>query len=68
MANPRPTGTQIAYIAAGATAGAVLSLGVLGLGGAIGGAIIGVGAALGAIPYQQSIKAQKDRESGDGTP
>jgi hypothetical protein len=63
MANPRPTASQVAMIAGGAVAGAILSF-VLGIGGAIGGAIIGVGAALGAIPYSRAIQAQKKREGG----
>lgn len=68
MATPRPTAAQVGYITAGAVAGAVLSVGVLGLGGAIGGAIIGLGAAVGAIPYSKAIQEQKQRESGgDGS-
>lgn len=64
MANPRPTAAQLGMIVAGAGAGAVLSIGVLGLGGAVGGAIIGVGAALGAIPYSRAIQEHKKREGG----
>jgi hypothetical protein len=64
MANPRPTASQLAMIVGGAVAGAILSFGVLGIGGAIGGAIIGVGAALGAIPYSRAIQEQKKREGG----
>ena len=64
MANPKPTATQIGYIAGGAIAGAILSFGILGLGGAIGGAIIGLGAAAGGIPYQRAIAAQKSRDGG----
>ena len=63
MANPKPTGSQIAMIAAGAGAGAILSFGLLGIGGAIGGAIIGVGAALGAIPYSRAVQEHKKREA-----
>ena len=64
MANPRPTGSQLAMIAGGAVAGAILSFGVLGIGGAVGGAIVGVGAALGAIPYSRAIQEQKKRGGG----
>lgn len=64
MANPRPTPTQIGMIAAGAVAGALLSFGILGLGGAVGGAIIGVGAAVGAIPYSRAVQEQKKRGGG----
>ena len=64
MANPRPTPAQIGMITAGAVAGAVLSFGILGIGGAIGGAIVGVGAAIGAIPYSRAIQEQKKRDSG----
>ena len=60
---PMPTGTQWLYIVAGAGAAAGITI-VAGLGGAIGGAIIGVGAALGAIPYQRAVQEQKKRESG----
>lgn len=63
MANPRPTGTQLAYIAGGAAAGAAITLAV-GLGGALGGAIIGVGAALGAIPYSRAVQEHKKRQGG----
>ena len=65
MANPRPTGTQIGYIAGGAVAGAAAAF-LLGIGGAIGGAIIGVGAAVGAIPYSRAIKEAKERDQGGG--
>ena len=64
MANPRPTGTQLAYIVAGAVTGAVVSFGILGIGGAIGGAIVGVGAALGAIPYSRAVQEHKKRQGG----
>ena len=64
MANPKPTGSQIAMIAGGAIAGAILSFGVLGIGGMIGGAIVGVGAALGAIPYSRAIQEQRKRDGG----
>ena len=50
MASPRPTPLQLGYIVAGAVGGAILSFGVLGIGGMIGGAIIGAGAGVGAIP------------------
>ena len=66
MANPKPTAAQVGYITAGAVAGAALTFGVLGLGGMFGGAIVGIGAALGAIPYQRSIKAAKDAEAAGG--
>ena len=64
MANPKPTGTQLAYIVAGAVIGAVISFGILGIGGAVGGAIIGVGAALGAIPYSRAVQEHKKRQGG----
>lgn len=68
MAKPRPTGTQLAYIVAGAAAGAVVSLGILGVGGALGGAIIGIGAALGAIPYSRAVQEHKKREQAGSAP
>jgi len=61
MANPKPTGSQVAMIAGGAAAGAVLSF-ALGIGGLIGGAMIGIGAALGAIPYSRAVQEQKKRD------
>lgn len=61
MANPRPTGTQLAYIVGGAAAGAAVTL-AIGLGGALGGAIIGIGAGLGAIPYSRAVQAHKKRQ------
>ena len=64
MANPRPTASQLAMIAGGAGAGAVRSLGVLVSGGAIGDAIIGIGAAIGAVPYSRAIQEQKKRQGG----
>ena len=64
MANPRPTASQLAMIAGGAGAGAIVSLGILGIGGAIGGAMIGVGAALGAIPYSRAVQEHKKRQGG----
>ena len=63
MANPRPSASQLAMIAGGAGAGAILSF-VLGIGGAIGGAIIGVGAGLGAIPYSRAVQEHKKRQGG----
>ena len=60
---PMPTGPQWLYIVAGAGAAAGITL-LTGLGGAIGGAIIGVGAAVGAIPYQRAVQEQKKREGG----
>lgn len=64
MANPKPTATQLAMIVGGAAAGAVLSFGILGIGGAIGGAIVGVGAAVGAIPYSRAVQEQKKKGGG----
>ena len=61
---PMPTGPQWLYIIAGAGAAAGVTL-VTGLGGAVGGAIIGVGAALGAIPYQRAVQEQKKRDGGN---
>jgi len=60
---PMPTGTQWLYIVAGAGAAAGITI-LTGLGGAIGGAIIGVGAALGAITYQRAVQEHKKTESG----
>ena len=61
MANPKPTAGQLGMIVlgAGAAAGATLAL---GLGGMIGGAIIGVGAAVGGIPYFRAV--EKHKKSG----
>ena len=60
---PMPTGKQWLYIVGGALAGAGISV-VAGLGGMIGGAIIGVGAAVGALPYQRAVQEQKKRDGG----
>ena len=46
---PKMTGKDIAFIVAGAVTAAIITLGILGIGGAIGGGIIGLGAALGSI-------------------
>jgi hypothetical protein len=64
MANPRPTGTQLAYIVGGAVVGAGLSFGLLGLGGALGGMIVGAGAGIGAIPYSRALQEHKKRQNG----
>lgn len=64
MANPKPTGSQLAMIAGGAAVGAILSFGILGIGGAVGGAIVGLGAAVGAIPYSRAVQEQKKRGGG----
>jgi hypothetical protein len=61
--NPMPTGPQLGFIILGAVVAAGLVL-AIGLGGALGGAIIGVGAALGAIPYQRAIQEHKKRQGG----
>lgn len=61
--NPMPTGPQWLFIIAGAGAAAGITL-LTGLGGAIGGAIIGVGAAVGAIPYQRAVQEHKKRDGG----
>ena len=61
--NPMPSGPQWLFIIAGAGAAAGITL-LTGLGGAIGGAIIGVGAAVGAIPYHRAGKGQKKRDGG----
>jgi hypothetical protein len=53
---PKPSGKELAFIIVGAVAGAVISLGVLGVGGAIGGGIIGLGAALGGMPYFRRVQ------------
>lgn len=60
---PMPTGPQWLYIVGGAVAGAGITI-LTGLGGAIGGAIIGVGAAVGALPYHRAVQEQKKRDGG----
>lgn len=65
MANPKPTPLQLGYIVAGAVGGAVLSFGILGIGGMIGGAIIGAGGGIGAIPYSLAVQKAKKEESGE---
>ena len=64
MASPRPTPLQLGYIVAGAVGGAVLSFGILGIGGMLGGAIIGGGAGIGAIPYSMAVQKKKKEEEG----
>ena len=64
MATPKPTAAQIGMIAGGAIVGAIVSFGILGIGGAVGGAIIGVGAAIGGIPYSRAVQEQKKRDGG----
>ena len=64
MANPRPTATDIAMIAGGAVAGAILAYGVLDVGGMADNVIIGFAAALGAIPYLRRVQEQKKRDGG----
>jgi|GEM_PF-6971184 len=59
---PKPTGKQLAFIIVGAVAGAVISHLVLGVGGAIGGGIIGLGAALGGMPYFKAVKEWQDSQ------
>jgi hypothetical protein len=58
---PMPTGTQWLMIIAGTGIAAATTL-AIGLGGAIGGAIIGVGAAIGGIPYSRAVQEHKKRE------
>ena len=65
MASPRPTAAQLGFIVLGALIGAGISYGLLRIGGALGGAIIGVCAAIGAIPYTMAVQAQK-KADGDG--
>jgi hypothetical protein len=60
---PWPTGQQWLFIILGAVAAAGLTL-AIGLGGAIGGAIIGIGAAIGAIPYSRAVQEHKKRQGG----
>jgi hypothetical protein len=60
---PWPTGQQWLFIIVGAVAAAGLTL-AIGIGGAIGGAIIGIGAAIGAIPYQRAVQEHKKRQGG----
>jgi hypothetical protein len=60
---PKPTGKQLAFIIIGAVAGAIISYGVLGIvGGAIGGGIIGLGAALGGMPYFKALKEWQESQ------
>ena len=59
---PKMTGKDIAFIAAGAIVAAIITFGILGIGGAIGGGIIGLGAALGSIPFSQRMKAWKESQ------
>ncbi|RED16539.1 hypothetical protein [Parasphingopyxis lamellibrachiae] len=60
---PKPTGKQLAFIIIGAVAGAVVAHLVLGVGGAVGGGIIGLGAALGGMPYFRAVQDwQKNQE------
>lgn len=58
---PMPTGTQWLMIIGGACVGAAITL-AIGIGGMIGGAIIGVGAALGGIPYSRAVQEHQKRE------
>lgn len=61
MAKPKPTGAQLGLIVGGAVAAGGLTL-LLGLGGALGGAIIGVGAAVGGLPYFRAVdRAKKNK-------
>lgn len=60
---PMPTGPQWGFIIVGAVIAAGLTL-FFGIGGMIGGAMIGVGAALGAIPYQRAVQEHKKRQNG----
>ncbi|MEA3031028.1 MAG: hypothetical protein QOJ53_1864 [Sphingomonadales bacterium] len=60
---PMPTAPQWGFIIVGAVIAVGLTL-FFGIGGMIGGAIIGVGAALGAIPYQRAVQEHKKRQSG----
>jgi hypothetical protein len=60
---PWPTGPQWGLIILGAVAAAGLTL-AIGIGGAIGGAIIGIGAAIGAIPYSRAVQEHKKRQGG----
>ncbi|MBC2776829.1 hypothetical protein [Parasphingopyxis marina] len=60
---PKPSGKEIAFIAIGATVGAVIALTVIGGIGAIGGGIIGLGAALGGMPYFRRVQEwQKNQQ------
>ena len=59
---PKMNAKDIAFITAGAVIAAVITFGILGIGGAIGGGIIGLGAALGSIPFSQRMKAWKDSQ------
>lgn len=56
---PKMTGKDIAFIVAGAVIAAALTIGVLGIGGAVGGALIGLGAALGSLPYSRRMQEWK---------
>ena len=59
MANtpkPKPTAMQIGLMLLGGAIAAVLTMGVLGIGGAIGGGLIGLGVAIGAWPYLRAVQ------------
>lgn len=60
---PLPTAPQWGLIILGAVIAAGLTL-FFGLGGMIGGLIIGVGTALGAIPYQRAVQEHRKRQGG----
>ena len=62
---PWPTGPRWGLIIPGAVAAAGITM-AIGLGGLIGGAVIGVGAAIGGIPYQRAVQEHKKRESDSG--
>jgi hypothetical protein len=60
---PKPTGKQLGLIIVGAVAGAVIAHLILGVGGAVGGGIIGLGAALGGMPYFRAVQEwQKNQQ------
>ena len=60
---PWPTGPQWGLIILGAVVAAGLTL-ALNIGGMLGGAIIGVGAAIGGIPYSRAVQEHKKRQGG----
>jgi uncharacterized membrane protein YebE (DUF533 family) len=60
---PKPTTQQLIFIIVGAVAGAIVAQVILGVGGAVGGGIIGLGAALGGMPYFRAVSEwQKNQD------
>lgn len=61
MAKPKPTGGQLALMLLGGGVGAGVALLTIGGIGAVGGAIIGVGVAIGGLPYFRAVGEAKKR-------